>query len=615
MAEAAVKDGAAGSLKDNWDILTADEQKMAQLLMDLKQDHLWEGWSSAGNDDEKKRGLFQQCIKLNQQYAGGLETYVANARKLLADSLAGKNPYDGWSPSVPSGELLDFDSDKFNAMESLALNDLAGLGFVLVAGGLGERLGYSGIKVSLPTEITTETCYIDYYVQNILELQRQARVQTGKNDLIFPLAIMTSGDTHDKTVALLAKMDLGLAEGQLTLMKQEKVPALMNNEAQFARDGLYSVQTKPHGHGDVHSLMFSTGTAARWKETYGTKWTLFFQDTNAPVFRSYISALGVAKKYNFAMNTITIPRLAGQAVGGITLLKHEDGSELTINVEYNQLGPLLKSTGDKKGDVANESGFSPYPGNTNSFILDHDLYCTILEDSKGAIPEFVNPKYTDDTKTKFKKPTRLECMMQEYPKLVVKHERACGMTQLGSWLAMRPVKNNLKDAKVKFEKVGAADCASSGEAAMYYMHRQYLRAAKVDVGEAEKVEYEGIPVLNGAKVVLSPATGISLAQVKQAFVGGENIKISDRSTLVVEGDVTIKGLELDGALTLRARPGCSLVVESLKVTNTGCDFAPIDVNDVSIQEKYRIRGYMLGASTMRVIDTQSVKGEFIIKED
>lgn len=32
------------------------------------------------------------------------------------------------------------------------------------------------------------------------------------------------------------------------------------------------------------------------------------------------------------------------------------------------------------------------------------------------MPEFVNPKYTDGTKTKFKSPTRLECMMQDYPK-------------------------------------------------------------------------------------------------------------------------------------------------------------------------------------------------------
>merc|ERR1719173_163004 len=372
----------------------------------------------------------------------------------------------------------------------------------------------------------------------------------------------------------------------LTLMKQEKVPALMDNDAHFARDGSYAVQTKPHGHGDVHSLMFSTGTAKKWKESYGTKWTLFFQDTNAPVFRSYIPALGVAEKYNFAMNTITIPRLAGQAVGGIALLTHEDGRQITINVEYNQLGPLLKSTGDKKGDVANETGFSPYPGNTNSFILDHELYLQILEDSQGAIPEFVNPKYTDDSKTKFKKPTGLECMMQEYPKLVVKTGRECGMTQLGSWLAMRPVKNNLKDAKVKYEKVG----------------------------ESEDVVYEGIPVQSGAKVVLSPATGLTLNQVKTSFTGGENITISDRSTLVVKGDVTIENLVLDGGLVLHARPGCKLVVKSLTVKNAGCAFNPIDVNDSRIAEKYRIRGYMLGASEFKVIDTQSTKGEFVVGE-
>jgi UDP-sugar pyrophosphorylase len=28
------------------------------------------------------------------------------------------------------------------------------------------------------------------------------------------------------------------------------------------------------------------------------------------------------------------------------------------------------------------------------------------------VPEFVNPKYADAAKTKFKSPTRLECMMQ-----------------------------------------------------------------------------------------------------------------------------------------------------------------------------------------------------------
>lgn len=32
--------------------------------------------------------------------------------------------------------------------------------FVLVAGGLGERLGYSGIKVALPTELASGSCFL-----------------------------------------------------------------------------------------------------------------------------------------------------------------------------------------------------------------------------------------------------------------------------------------------------------------------------------------------------------------------------------------------------------------------------------------------------------------------
>lgn len=34
----------------------------------------------------------------------------------------------------------------------------------------------------------------------------------------------------------------------------------------------------------------------------------------------------------------------------------------------------------------------------------------------GTIGEFVNPKYKDASKTAFKSSTRLECMMQDYPK-------------------------------------------------------------------------------------------------------------------------------------------------------------------------------------------------------
>jgi hypothetical protein len=41
------------------------------------------------------------------------------------------------------------------------------------------------------------------------------------------------------------------------------------------------------------------------------------------------------------------------------------GSQMVLNVEYNQLDPLLRATGHADGDVNDASGYSPYPGNIN----------------------------------------------------------------------------------------------------------------------------------------------------------------------------------------------------------------------------------------------------------
>ena len=89
---------------------------------------------------------------------------------------------------------------------------------VLVAGGLGERLGYSGIKVALPTEITTGTTYLGLYCKEILALQAASNAVAGGTTRTVPLAIMTSDDTHGRTVATLeAESYFGMADGQVTL--------------------------------------------------------------------------------------------------------------------------------------------------------------------------------------------------------------------------------------------------------------------------------------------------------------------------------------------------------------------------------------------------------------
>ena len=105
------------------------------------QEHLFQGWPGPGTDDEGKRRFVEQLLALDASTPGGLEDYVARARRLLKDAQSGRNPLDGWTPSVPLGENLAYGSESFCDFEDLGMEEAGRCAFVLVAGGLGERLG------------------------------------------------------------------------------------------------------------------------------------------------------------------------------------------------------------------------------------------------------------------------------------------------------------------------------------------------------------------------------------------------------------------------------------------------------------------------------------------
>ena len=273
--------------------------------------------------------------------------------------------------------------------------------------------------------MVTERVFLKVYVDAILAIQARARAKTGNRKLILPLAIMTSNDTHVAIEELLkTNKNFGAADGQIILMKQQKVPALADGNGTIAVDGA-SVVSKPHGHGDVHSLLYQTGLASKWASE-GKKWLLFFQDTNPLVFRVLPAMIGVSKKKDFVMNSLGVPRVAKEALGAISKLVSKDKT-LTINVEYNVIDSLLKTT-PIGGDINGPDGFSPYPGNINTLLMHIPTYSAELARTKGIMPEFVNPKYTDSTTTKFKSPTRLECMMQDFPRLLDKNQKASFLT-------------------------------------------------------------------------------------------------------------------------------------------------------------------------------------------
>eukprot|EP00004_Rigifila_ramosa_P010991 TRINITY_DN2317_c0_g1_i1.p1 TRINITY_DN2317_c0_g1~~TRINITY_DN2317_c0_g1_i1.p1 ORF type:complete len:628 (+),score=138.33 TRINITY_DN2317_c0_g1_i1:1800-3683(+) len=572
--------------------LSAEEQALANMLVECGQAHLFSKWDGSAAREPDVHRFFAQVAQLHTKYPGGLPAYVANARRLLRDSRDGVNPFEGYTPQVPAGERLEPFTPQFLEMEALGIATMKSAAFVLVAGGLGERLGYNGIKVALPVDLVSGKPYLQLYIEYLLAFQH--RSQPG---IVVPLCIMTSDDTHDATLRLLSDHShFGMPSDHITIVKQEKVPSMVDNDAHFVleSDDLYALDTKPHGHGDVHSLLFLENVVQRWAALKKTH-IVFFQDTNAAAFRAIPAALGVSVKRGFAVNSVAVPRRAGEAAGGIARLVHSSGKgDMTVNVEYNHLDPLLRATINPAGDVADSTGFSPFPGNVNVLVFALAPYHAALQATRGNVPEFVNPKYATAEKTTFSKPTRLECMLQDFPKLL-DASASVGFTLFPRWIAFSAVKNNLADAAKKAASSLPPESASTGECEWYAQNSSILRQLghQCTLADPTQRSFGGIPLSIGPLVHIAPSTLASCGEATSRF---QNISLTARSSLFVEGDVTIRNLTLDGALVVRVGEGSSLVIDGLDISNAGWEFEALtaaELTDTAVSETLRMRGYRL----------------------
>eukprot|EP00811_Abedinium_folium_P037301 NODE_9929_length_1390_cov_3.560570.p1 GENE.NODE_9929_length_1390_cov_3.560570~~NODE_9929_length_1390_cov_3.560570.p1 ORF type:complete len:303 (-),score=57.83 NODE_9929_length_1390_cov_3.560570:245-1153(-) len=236
-----------------------------------------------------------------------------------------------------------------------------------------------------------------------------------------------------------------------------------------------------------------------------------------------------------------------------------------------------------------------------------------LEATGGIVPEFVNPKWADSTKTKFKSATRLECMMQDFPRLC-SPEDAIGFTLFARELCFTCVKNNIIDAAKK----NPPDCALSAEAAIYDCNARLLAAAgEVSIEPPENVSFLGISAMLGARIILDPSFGISLEQLKQKVRGP--MQISKRSVLILEGDVAVQGMVLDGAVKVVGNG----VLPHTETTNASRPLVAISDEELATRDpSLQIRGYEQGPGDMEELvpdlsdpDPSVFNGRWVGKED
>jgi UDP-sugar pyrophosphorylase len=247
-----------------------------------------------------------------------------------------------------------------------------------------------------------------------------------------------------------------------------------------------------------------------------------------------------------------------------------------------------------------KTGYSPFPGNINQLLFKLKPYAEALLRTKGAMPEFVNPKYADESKTIFKKPTRLECMMQDFPNILSgEASKHVGFTSIPAELCFSPVKNATADG-VSLQANGTAPgVAATGEADQYAAIRKIMKSIGCLIEDSPKATFNGITVIPGPEIVVKPSFAVCPAEYKSRFPVPSNIKISGRSSLVVEGNIVIESLDLDGALIIRCEEGATGTIRGLVVDNKGWNKVS-DTSDNS-PEYIRIRGYRISKEETKVI--------------
>lgn len=94
----------------------------------------------------------------------------------------------------------------------------------------------------------------------------------------LPLCIMVSGDTKTQTFKLLKDSKcFGLRRRQIFIVEQGMgVPALGDSNARLVKKDERLVM-KPHGHGDIHALLYKDGITKKWEKEFGIKYMVLFQ--------------------------------------------------------------------------------------------------------------------------------------------------------------------------------------------------------------------------------------------------------------------------------------------------------------------------------------------------
>lgn len=218
------------------------------------------------------------------------------------------------------------------------------VGAVLLAGGMGTRLGSDDPKGMYNIGITRDVYIFERLICNLLEVVKEA-------DAWVHLFVMTSDKNHEATVKFLTeKAFFGYKEEYVHFFKQEMAPAT-DYSGKIYMERKDRMATSPNGNGGWYVSMVNAGMRKIVQEE-GIEWLNVFAVDNVlqriadPVFA------GAVIEKNCVVGSKVVRKSAPDEKVGVMCL--EDGRPSIV--EYYELTEEMKNAMDENGNPAYNFG-------------------------------------------------------------------------------------------------------------------------------------------------------------------------------------------------------------------------------------------------------------------
>ncbi len=218
------------------------------------------------------------------------------------------------------------------------------VGAVLLAGGMGTRLGSDNPKGMYNIGITKEVYIFQRLIENLFDVVREAGEW-------IPFYVMTSDKSHEATTRFLKEHDyFGYNSEYITFFVQDMAPAC-DYEGKIYMEEKWKMATSPNGNGGWYSSMYKWGVAQKALAD-GVEWLNVFAVDNVLQRIADPCFVGAVIENDCAVGAKVVRKCTPDEKVGVMCL--EDGRPSIV--EYYDLTEELMNAKDENGDPAYNFG-------------------------------------------------------------------------------------------------------------------------------------------------------------------------------------------------------------------------------------------------------------------